>query len=170
MCVGLTAVLLQSCVNSVSIVSSLSSVSSVHSKQCSVAVQTWNLSKSFRPKLLPTKSTTVSTYFTTAEVHQNQQFGSFLVRFELKVQHFHTFTSLSHKVFIFPRKLCKSKCCFLRIFTTVRNFTRPLVATVVTNFNSVAVRQKRGNLVIKLLWKIERPTCYFRRLCRLDQP
>ena len=39
-CVGLTAVLLQSCVNSVSIVSSLSSVSSVHSKQCSVAVQT----------------------------------------------------------------------------------------------------------------------------------
>ena len=125
MCVGLTAVLLQSCVNSVSIVSSLSSVSSVHSKQCSVAVQTWNLSKSFRPKLLPTKSMTVSTYFTTAEVHQNQQFGSFLVRFELKVQHFHTFTSLSHKVFIFSRKLCKSKCCFLRIFTTVRNFTRP---------------------------------------------
>ena len=40
LCVGLTAVLLQSCVNSVSIVSSLSSVSSVHSKQCSVAVQT----------------------------------------------------------------------------------------------------------------------------------
>ena len=38
--VGLTAVLLQSCVNSVSIVSSLSSVSSVHSKQCSVAVHT----------------------------------------------------------------------------------------------------------------------------------